>query len=333
MARRLTRSKLRGCEVRLATPGLSFQPNGEPPQSMETPGTPGTALPLKTPVPPSTAKRAARPNRTFPRKFHGTLSLRIQKKPFVSLWGRTSLTARIKHLEGFQNAEFLTISARAKLARRTVIKVRAERRGPDGQPEKAEETWAWNWPVNGWARARLHLAGLRAEGWESLKVDWIPLQTHKMWKLDLLEFELTQPVEEHPTRDDTGTPHLLRLPTVPDPRGDLTFAEFPRSLPFSPQRVYWVYGIPEDAWRGGHAHREVDEILVPVRGGFQVTLQSPRRETLDFQMNDPAQGLFLPHGWWRKIHSYQPGTTCLVLSSGPYDEGEYIREPEEFFTR
>lgn len=118
-----------------------------------------------------------------------------------------------------------------------------------------------------------------------------------------------------------------------DPRGNLTVCEFPASLPFPPVRVYWIHGIPDGSARGGHAHREVDEILIPVQGGFSVTLLSPDREKREFRVDRPDCGLFLPHGWWRNIHGYLGATVCLVLSSGAYNEEEYIRDPMGFFNQ
>jgi hypothetical protein len=102
-------------------------------------------------------------------------------------------------------------------------------------------------------------------------------------------------------------------------------------VPFAPQRVYWVYGIPAGAERGGHAHREVDEIIVALHGAFTVTLRNAEGDCREFQLNEPDTGLFLPRGWWRNIHSYTPNSVCMVISSGPYREDEYLRDPQTFF--
>jgi hypothetical protein len=117
-----------------------------------------------------------------------------------------------------------------------------------------------------------------------------------------------------------------------DERGALTFCEQDHPLPFRLARAYFVHGIPPGAERGGHAHRRVREVVVAAAGCFRVTLTSPGREVLRFTLDDATSGLYVPPYWWRMIDSYSPNSLCLVLASELFDEAEYIREPDDFFS-
>jgi hypothetical protein len=122
---------------------------------------------------------------------------------------------------------------------------------------------------------------------------------------------------------------LISLRTVDDPRGSLTFVEAERDVPFAIERVYYLHGVPERGRRGGHAHRELAEVLIAAAGGFDVLLDDgvdERRVRID----DPRMGLYLPAGIWRELESFAAGSLCLVLASMLYDPGEYIRDYDEF---
>lgn len=122
---------------------------------------------------------------------------------------------------------------------------------------------------------------------------------------------------------------LLELPVVHRPEGNLTFVEENRHVPFSIARVYYLYDVPEGAVRGGHAHRGLEQALVPIGGSFDVVVddgKSRRRITLD----DPRRGLYLPRMIWRELENFSAGSFCLVFASAYYDEGDYYRDYEEF---
>ncbi len=131
--------------------------------------------------------------------------------------------------------------------------------------------------------------------------------------------------------DPNGSPTFIDLPTVPDPRGPLTFAERDTPLPFQPRRVYWIHGIPEGAERGGHAHRRTHEVIVCLAGSFRVTLQNPRHESMTLALDSPSRGIYVPPMWWRQIDHYAGGAVCLVIASLDFDEEDYLRDPDAFF--
>ena len=122
---------------------------------------------------------------------------------------------------------------------------------------------------------------------------------------------------------------LIELPVVERPEGNLTFIEERRHVPFSIARVYYLYDVPEGAVRGGHAHRALEQVLVPIGGSFDVVLDdgsAQRRVALD----NPRMGLYLPRMIWRELENFSAGSYCLVLASAYYDEADYYRRYEEF---
>ena len=122
---------------------------------------------------------------------------------------------------------------------------------------------------------------------------------------------------------------LLELPAVEHPLGNLVFAEGERHVPFPIARVYHVYGVPARARRGGHAHRRIEQLVICLSGGFEVALDdgSDRRV---LTVDDPRLGLYLPPMIWHDLTGFAEGSAYYVVSSGPYDEAEYIRDHGEF---
>ncbi len=122
---------------------------------------------------------------------------------------------------------------------------------------------------------------------------------------------------------------ILSLPKIVDPRGNLTVAEHCGGVPFVINRVYWTYDIPAGEGRGGHAHKECEEIIIAVSGSFDVTLDDGE-ERKTFHLNHPYQGLYVGDGIWRTLDDFSSGAVCLVLASHEFDESDYIRDYEEF---
>lgn len=121
---------------------------------------------------------------------------------------------------------------------------------------------------------------------------------------------------------------LINIPKITDPRGNLAVVE-KDTLPFAIKRVYYLYDVPSDSARGGHAHKEQSEFLIALSGSFVVTLDdgNDKKEIL---LNKPDRGLLIPTGIWRELNDFSSGAVCLVVSSGEFDEADYIREYRDF---
>lgn len=122
---------------------------------------------------------------------------------------------------------------------------------------------------------------------------------------------------------------IIELPKIVDPRGNLTFAEELGNVPFEVKRVYWTYDVPGGESRGGHAHRQLMQLLVALSGSFTVTLDDGEKKEA-FHLNHPWQGLLIDTMVWRTLEDFSSGAVCLVLASEHYDEADYIRDYEEF---
>ncbi len=121
---------------------------------------------------------------------------------------------------------------------------------------------------------------------------------------------------------------LVELPVVHNPQGNLTFIEGDRHVPFPIARVYYLYDVPEGAARGGHAHRELEQLIVPI-GSFDVVVDDGR-ERRRLTLDQPAVGLYLPRMIWRELENFSAGSFCVVLASAYYDEADYYRGYGEF---
>jgi len=122
---------------------------------------------------------------------------------------------------------------------------------------------------------------------------------------------------------------LIELPKIADWRGNLTFIEGGRHVPFEIERVYFIYDVPAGESRAGHAHRALSQILIAASGSFDVTLDNARDRRV-FSLNRPYIGLHIPRMIWREIDNFSSGAVCLSLASLRYDEADYIRNYSEF---
>jgi WxcM-like, C-terminal len=127
----------------------------------------------------------------------------------------------------------------------------------------------------------------------------------------------------------TGNAFVLELPVIPDVRGKLTFIESFRHVPFDIKRVYYLYDVPTAATRAGHAHKELEQLLIAVSGSFNVRIDDGFKETI-FTLNRPNVGLYVGPSLWRVIDNFSSNAVCLVLASQPYDETDYYRSYEAF---
>ena len=112
-------------------------------------------------------------------------------------------------------------------------------------------------------------------------------------------------------------------------KGNITVVENNNTVPFDVKRVYYLYDIPGGESRGGHAHKELFQLIIAVSGSFNVTLDDGNVKRT-FTLNRPYQGLFVVPGIWRELNDFSSGSVCLVLASHEYDENDYIRDYESF---
>lgn len=125
-------------------------------------------------------------------------------------------------------------------------------------------------------------------------------------------------------------PRIIAIPRIYDPRGNLSFIENgDGNIPFKIERVYWIYDVPAGEERGAHSHHVGQELLIALAGSFNVNLFDGK-DWHSYTLNRPFQGLFVPPGYWRTLDNFSSGSVCMVLTSTPYDEADYVREFDEF---
>lgn len=122
---------------------------------------------------------------------------------------------------------------------------------------------------------------------------------------------------------------FVELPVIHNPQGNLTVVESDETVPFPIERVYYLYDVPTGAVRGGHAHRALQQLLVPLSGSFDVLLDDGT-EKRSVHLNRPSVGLLLTPMIWRELVNFSSGSVCMVLASAHYDESDYFREYDEF---
>lgn len=123
---------------------------------------------------------------------------------------------------------------------------------------------------------------------------------------------------------------LVEIPKIKDVRGNLSVVE-KNTIPFDIKRVYYLYDVPSDAYRGGHAHKEQLELLIALSGSFEVTLDDGKSKR-SIILNKPNKGLLIPKGIWRELQDFSSGSVCLVLASDVFDEEDYIRDYNDFLS-
>lgn len=120
------------------------------------------------------------------------------------------------------------------------------------------------------------------------------------------------------------------IPYFADDRGAINILEIKKELPFECQRIFYTYTVPEGSVRGEHAHKVCEQFLISLRGSLVVTVDDGCGHRDDIVLDSPSKGLWLPHGHWGEQSSHSSDNVLLVLASLPYDNGDYIRNHDEF---
>jgi len=123
--------------------------------------------------------------------------------------------------------------------------------------------------------------------------------------------------------------HLIEFPKFADARGNLTFLEGQRHIPYAIKRVYYLYDVPGGASRAGHAHKLDQQVLIALAGSFDISLDDGIERTV-YHMNRCYFGLYVHPLVWRVIDNFSSGAVCLSIDSELYDEADYFREYDDF---
>lgn len=133
----------------------------------------------------------------------------------------------------------------------------------------------------------------------------------------------------NPTVTPRGHTCMIDLPVISDPRGDLTFVEGGSHVPFDIRRVYYLYNVPVDSERGGHAHRNLEQVVFALSGSFRMKIDDGVTKS-EYVLRDPKRGLYINKLIWREMDNFSQGAVCMVLASHPYDEADYYRDYDDF---
>jgi len=122
---------------------------------------------------------------------------------------------------------------------------------------------------------------------------------------------------------------LIDLPKISDPRGNLTFIENGRHIPFDIKRTYYLYDVPGGAERGGHAHKDLHQLIIAMSGSFDILLDDGNSKKR-FHLARSYYGLYVCPMMWRELDNFSSGSVCMVLASNRYAEDDYYRDFSEY---
>ena len=121
---------------------------------------------------------------------------------------------------------------------------------------------------------------------------------------------------------------LIEVPKIHDVRGNLSVIEN-NTIPYEIKRVYYLYDIPSSSKRGGHSHKNLQQVLIAISGSFDVVLKDGLSEKT-ITLNKPDKGILISNNIWRELENFSSGAVCLVLASDVFEEADYIRDYNEF---
>lgn len=118
---------------------------------------------------------------------------------------------------------------------------------------------------------------------------------------------------------------IINFPKIEDKAGNLSFFENNAQIPFEIRRTYWIYDVPGGEFRGGHAFKQQQEVIVALSGSFDVVLHNGREEKR-FQLNRSYYGLYIPNMVWRSLENFSTNSLALIVSDMEFQEIDYIRD-------
>lgn len=124
---------------------------------------------------------------------------------------------------------------------------------------------------------------------------------------------------------------IINLPKILDERGNLSFLEGNKHIPFDIQRTYWIYDVPGGETRGGHSYKLNEELIIALSGSFDVVI-SDGKATKTFALNRSYYGLYIPNGLWRHMENFSTNSLAFVVASTDYNESDYDRDYDRFIS-
>jgi hypothetical protein len=125
---------------------------------------------------------------------------------------------------------------------------------------------------------------------------------------------------------------IVHLPKITDPRGNLTFIESTKHVPFEIQRAYWIYDVPGGEVRGGHAYRNLEEMIIALSGSFDIAIDDGTGSEQIYHLNRSYDALYVPQMTWRQLRHFSTNSVALILASLPYSEEDYIYNYNDFLS-
>lgn len=125
---------------------------------------------------------------------------------------------------------------------------------------------------------------------------------------------------------------IIQLPKIIDERGNLTFMQNEDQIPFVIKRVFWIYDVPGGEYRGGHANKSLEELIIALSGSFDIVVKDKQGNEQKFCLNRSYFGLYLPANTWRHMENFSTNSVSMHICSTDFEEQDYIRDFEIFKT-